>query len=242
MTPRRKTTGDASGPVERAEPEPGAAVAYLPGPVEARLVALRGEADALVTQLGMSNLAGGRMICARGDEVRRTLVVLRAALAEAGLLSPGGPEESIARLTELLGRRAPMHQRHRHAQHARRLAEAASDVHGDVVAAAALGRRRLDRPILQALRRFDRAHDELQLQLHAGAAVDRLTAGLRGRALEARRRELTGTIAELSLRLDERRDRLAAQREMSAVLWRELDAELLASVEEVGDALARLLS
>lgn len=242
MTSRRRVVGGVSGRAPGAVPQLASPVAYLPGPVEARLVDLRNEAEALAAQLAMSSVAAGRLLSARADEVRLTLAALRAALASAGLLSPGGPEESIAQLSELLGRRAPLHQRPRLARHARKLLEAASDVHGDVVAAAAHARRRLDRPVLQALRRFDKAHGELQLQCTAGAAVDRLTGGLRGTALDARRRRIEEEIAELSRRLDERRDRLAAQREMSAVLWRELDAELRESVEEVGTELARLLA
>ncbi|MBY0277858.1 hypothetical protein K2Z84_21195 [Candidatus Binatia bacterium] len=242
MTSRHSGVGDPPGRAPGAAVKAASPVVHLPGPVEARLVDLRSAADALATQLGMSSVAAGRLLSARADEVRRALVALRAALAAAGLLSPGGPEESIAQLSDLLARCAPLHQRPRLARHARKLLEAASDVHGDVVAAAAQAQRRLDRPVLQALRRFDRAHGELQLQCTAGAAVDRLTGGLRGAALDQRRRRLEEEVAELSRRLEERHARLAAQREMSAVLWRELDAELLESVEEVGSELARLLA
>lgn len=239
MTLRRNAL-DRRQPAAAAT-DPGLAhpVVYLPGPVEARLGALRGEADALATQLGMSSVGAGRLLSARADAARLALDALRASLAEAGLLSPSGPDESIARLSELLGRRGPLHQRRRLARHARSLAEAASDVHGDVVAAAARAHRRLDRSVLLALRRLNKAHDELQLHLQAGAAVDRLTGGLRGRELEEQRAQVSGEIAGLSRRLDERRGWLAAQREMSAVLWRELDAELLASVEQIGAQLAR---
>lgn len=212
------------------------------GPAEARLLALVHEADVFEAQLGMPVADVARLLAARAGDVAAALASLRAALAESGVLHAGDEAAgSIAALLGLLARPAPMRQRSRIAAHARRIAEAAADLHGDVVSAVARARRRLERPALTALRRFEKAHDELQVQLRAAAAVDRLTRGLRGAPLDARRRELTDAAAALSHRLEERRDRLAAQREMSAVLWRELDGELDASVAEVGADLARLL-
>lgn len=242
MTPRWNVA-EPSG--SRCETEPPddveRPVALLAGPAEARLLALVHEADVFAAQLGMVVADVGRLLAARAEEVVSVLASLRAALAESGVLRAGDEAAgSIDALLELVARPAPMRQRSRLTAHARRIAEAAADLHGDVVSAVARARRRLERPALTALRRFEKAHDELQVQLRAAAAVDRQTQGLRGAELVARRRELLEAAVALSRRLEERRERLAAQRKMSAVLWRQLDGELQASVEEVGADLARL--
>lgn len=217
-------------------------MSFLPGPAEARLLAFLDEADALGTRLTMSSGDAARLLAARADEVGARLTGLRAVLSAAGVLVPGcEAEQSIDALLRLVARRAPTRDAGRLDAHARRVAEAAADLRGDVVTTAARARRRLDRPVLRELRRFERAHDQLQVRLRAAAAVDRLTAGLRGRARDQRRCELTAEVAALAQRLGARRDRLWAQREMSALLWRELDAELHDSVEEVGADLGRLL-
>lgn len=217
-------------------------MSFVPGPAEARLLALLDEADALGTRLTMSSGDAARLLAARAGEVAARLSGLRTALAAAGVLVPGcEAERSIDVLLPLVARSAPMRDAGRLAAHAHRIAEAAADLRGDVVTTVARARRRLDRPVLKAFRRFERAHDELQVRLRAAAAVERLTAGLRGRVRDERRRELAAEVAALGQRLGERRNRLWAQREMSAVLWRELDAELHDSVEEVGADLGRLL-
>lgn len=242
MTPRRSVNAPPprNGAGRPADPSPP--VAFIPGPAEARLLSLLHEAAAFATQLDMTLADAARLLAARASDVAGAIVALRAALAEAGALSAGSEaDESIRALLERLARRAPMRRDGRLEVHARRIAEAAADLHGDVVSTVARARRRLDRPALQALRRFEKAHDELQLRMRAVGAVARLTHGLRGRELEDRRRQLAADVAGLSRRLEERRDRLAAQREMSAVLWRELDAELYASIEEVGSELGHLL-
>jgi hypothetical protein len=217
-------------------------VRFLPGSAEARLLALLGEADALGTRLSLSSGEAARLLAVRAAEVGERLGGLRVALTSAGVLVPGGEaEQSIDALLRLSERPAPVRDSRRIDAHARRIAAAAADLRGDVVTTVARARRRLDRPVLTALRRLERAHDELQVRLRAAAAVARLTAGLRGQVRDVRRREVAGEVAALARRLEERRERLWAQREMSAVLWRELDAELHASVEEVGTDLGRLL-
>jgi hypothetical protein len=242
VTPRRHETAPPPGPVPERPANPLPPVAFIPGPAEARLLSLLHEAAAFATQLDMSLADATRLLAVRASDVAGAIVALRAALAEAGALSAGcEAEESIRALLVLLARRAPMRQEGRLEAHGRRIAEVAADLHGDVVATVARTHRRLERPALQALRRFEKAHDELQLRMRAVAAVGRLTRGLRGRELDERRRRLAADLAGLARRLEERRDRLAAQREMSAVLWRELDAELYESVEEVGAELAHLL-
>lgn len=242
MTPRGHANVPPPGPVPERPVDPSPPVAFIPGPAEARLLSLLHEAAAFATQLDMTLADAARLLAARASDVAGAIVALRAALAETGALPAGcEADASIRALLELLARRAPMRRDGRLEAHARRIAEAAADLHGDVVATVAQARRRLDRPALQALRRFEKAHDELQLRMRAVAAAVRLTHGLRGRELDERRRQLAADLAGLSRRLEERRDRLAAQREMSAVLWRELDAELYASVEEVGAELADLL-
>ena len=216
-------------------------VPVLAGPAEARLLNLAHEAEVFAAHLGMPVADAGRLLGVRAGDVAAALASLRAALADGGVLRPGDEAgSSIDALRVLVSRPVPMRQRSRLPAYARRIAEAATDLHGDVVSAVARAQRRLERPGLLALRRFAKAHDELQVQLRAASAVERLTRGLRGAELDRRRRELLDASSALSRRLDERRDRLAAQRERSAVLWRQLDAELRTSVEEVGADLARL--
>lgn len=243
MTPRRLDVVHPGRSREAASAEDAARpVSRLAGPAEVQLLGLVHEADVFAAQLAMPVVDVARLLAARASDVTASLESLRVALAGSGVLRAGDESAgSIDALLERLARPAPMRQRSRLPAHARRIAEAAADLHGDVVSAVARARRRLERPALRALRRFDKAHDELQVQLRAAVAVERLTRGLRGGALDERRRQLVGAAAALARRLEERRDRLAAKREMSAVLWRELDGELRASVEEVGADLARLL-
>lgn len=242
MTQRRSATGSSGdGRVAPASHAAGP-VAFIPGPVEARLLALVHEAEVFVAHLDMPVADVARVLAARAADVTAALASLRRVLAESGVLHPGDEvASSLDALLALVVRPSPLRPRTRLATHARRIAEAATDLHGDVVSAAARARRRLEGPVLHALRRFGRAHDELQTQLRAATAVERAIRGLRGRALGDRRDALVRQAATLLRRLEERRDRLAAQRQMSAVQWRELDDELRASVEEVGADLSRLL-
>ena len=241
MASRRPAERPAGWRTEPAKDLPP--VSFLPGPAEARLLALLDELDALGTRLSMSSGDAARLLAARAGEVATRLDGLRDALAAAGVLVPDcEAEHSIDALLRLVARRAPMRDAGRLGAHARRIAEATADLRGDVVTTVARARRRLDRPVLRALRCLERAHDELQVRLGAAAAVARLTAGLRGRARDERRRDVAAEVGRLARRLAERRDRLWAQREMSAVLWRELDAELHDGVEEVGADLGRLLA
>lgn len=242
LTPRRSAETPSVARCETATTNPSSReVAVLAGPAEARLLDLAHEVEVFAIHLGMPVVDAGRLLAARAGDVVAALASLRAALADGGVLRPDDEAGiSIDALRDLVARPAPMRQRSRLPVYARRIAEAAADLHGDVVSAVARARRRLERPGLTALRRFAKAHDELQVQLRAAAAVERLTRGLRRAELERRRRELLEATAALSGRLDERRDRLAAQRKHSAVLWRQLDADLRTSVEEVGVDLARL--
>jgi hypothetical protein len=240
VTPHRSASDPPAGGASAELPT--AEVAFLAGPVEARLVALLHEADAFATHLRLTAADAARLLAARAGEVASVVIALRAALADAAMLAPGtDADETIERLLALLARVAPLRQRRRIAAHARRVAEAAAELHGSIVATVAQAHQRLERAQLQDLRRFERAHDELQVQMRAAAAVERRTRDLRGAALDERKQRLAGAVSELSRRLAEGRARLAAQRERSAVQWRELDAELQSSVEAVGADLDRLL-
>jgi hypothetical protein len=85
-------------------------------------------------------------------------------------------------------------------------------------------------------------HESVDAELVIAVACRRLTSGLRGRGLEARRGELARQSLALHAELDARRSELAAHRERSATLWRELDAGLRDDVEQIGVALESLLA
>jgi len=217
---------------------------YMPGSAEVRLAALSEQAASFEVYLVLTQPQAAERIEYRKQAVRAVLDELHAVL-EAARELPSATRTEVdaaiaaakAALARCGGTRAQTLEEQR-----RRIADANAEFDGDVVAAIAHARHRFDGATLRALRRHQQARESLDTEMKIAAACGRLLAGRRGRALAERRRELAAQIATLKDQLEERRSRLAEQRERSATLWRELDAELRESVDAVGADLDRLFS
>jgi hypothetical protein len=212
----------------------------LPGATEARLEALRGRVEAFERHLAVSAPRSAQLLRLRLTDLQDALLRLTAQLhgvcaAETSLRA------SADDLGRLLGRRVATSVDGLEALR-NRIAVAVAAVHADLVDTLARLGRRLDPATLVALRRLRQLHESVDAELGIAVACRLLTSGLRGRGLEARRVELARRSLALRTELDARRAELAAHRERSAALWRQLDAGLRDEVEQIGVALESLLA
>lgn len=247
MTSRRPPTDPpAPGTLAGATLPPGVGegddpspVGLLPGGTEVHLDRLRRRIAAIEIQLA-SAAAGAALLDVRRDAASAALASFRALPRPGADDLRGDLHAAIDPLAALLARPLPRPAARRLA-YARQLAESSADLQGELVTIFARRRQPMPRAVLLSLRRFERALDELRVELDVAQAVDRLLGGRRGRERARVAHELAAQVARLTAQLDESRRRLAEDRERSAVQWRERDAELRARVDEIGDALARLL-
>jgi hypothetical protein len=215
---------------------------HLPGATELLLDGLRRQLEAFDRHLAATDAQRSQLLRYRRDELRDALGHLVGSLREARELEPSAWDQvltsanALARMLETPPGTAALEERRS------RLDEAATAVHADLADAMARSRAHPSGRTLRALRRFQQAHEALDAELLIAAACRRLTAGLRGRALQERRRELTARCETVRQQLDERRRDLAEQRERSATLWRQLDAELRTGAEEAIAAFERMLA
>lgn len=212
----------------------------LPGATEARLEALRGRVETFERHLAASALRSAQLVRLRLADLQDALLRLASAVKGVGAAETS-VRSSADDVGRLLGQRVAASVDGLEGLR-NRIAVAVAAVHADLVEALARVGRRMDPATLVALRRLLHVHESVDAELGIAVACRRLTSGLRGRGLEARRGELARRSLALRAELDARRAELAVHRQRSATLWRELDAGLRGDVEQIGVEIESLLA
>jgi len=221
-----------------ARAKPNAPTA-LPGFSEAKLQVLREQVEIFEARLRSSPAQMVPPVRHRMEILRDALDRLETKLDAIPDVRPAARESVRLEANAVRAALKPFDVKNLSALDARRrgLLEACADLEGGLGRALGAASGQMD----THLRRYHRAREALHVELKITSGCRQLTTGLRGHALEERRREIAAQIATLKRRLEKSRARLAARRTQLTSDWRALNTALRVEAAAVAAALERLL-